>query len=225
MGKYFGTDGYRSTVLSLKEQYKDKIEIFLGAELDYYSAGYMNSADYDYTIGSVHYARLGEKYIEYDTSAELAIKEIREDFCGDGMAYARAYYDNMASIAARLDFDIVGHFDVLTKYCEKYGGFLDTDSPVYRKMALEALHSVRERRELFEVNTGAISRGYRTAPYPAPFILDEMKRLDCKLVITSDCHNRAFLDCHFREAREYLRAHGFDTVYKLTRQGFLGEKI
>jgi hypothetical protein len=52
-----------------------------------------------------------------------------------------------------------------------------------------------------------------------------MKRLDCKLVLTSDCHAAAGLNCAFTEAREYIKAHGFDTLYYLTDNGFVGEKI
>ena len=123
------------------------------------------------------------------------------------------------------DYDIVGHFDVLTKFLERHPEMIATDTKEYKTMALEALHAVREKHEIFEVNTGAISRGHRTTPYPAPFILDEMKRLDCKLVLTSDCHAKDFIDCNFNEAREYIKAHGFDTLYYLTDNGFVGEKI
>jgi histidinol-phosphatase (PHP family) len=82
-----------------------------------------------------------------------------------------------------------------------------------------------KKKEIFEVNTGAISRGHRTTPYPAPFILDEMKRLDCKLIISSDCHSKEALDCAFAETTEYVKAHGFDTLYYLSDNGFIGEKI
>ena len=91
-------------------------------------------------------------------------------------------------------------------------------------MALSALREVRRHKEFFEVNTGAISRGYASRPYPAPFLLDEMKKLDCKLVLTSDCHDANYLDCHFKEAKEYVPRHGFDTLYYLTKSGFVREK-
>ena len=94
-----------------------------------------------------------------------------------------------------------------------------------RQSPTRALHAVRENKEIFEVNTGAISRGHRTTPYPAPFILKEMRALDCKLVVTSDCHNKDYLNESFDMAKDYIKAHGFDTIYYLTKNGFRGEKI
>ena len=57
----------------------------------------------------------------------------------------------------------------------------------------------------FEVNTGAISRGYRSAPYPTVPIIKELKRLGFGVVITSDCHDRNYVDCHFNETAELLK--------------------
>ena len=62
-------------------------------------------------------------------------------------------------------------------------------------------------------------------PYPAPFILDEMKAQKCKLVITTDCHYKDYLDCGFDTAIELVRAHGFTEIYELCDDGFKGRKI
>lgn len=217
--------GYVSTVSALKEKYKDKIKIFLGIELDYYSAGVMPGFDWDYAIGSVHLFKKNKHFVEYDHSYEHTKKFIDEDYSGDGIAYVKDYYAVMADMPNRLKADFVGHFDLVTKFSEQHPELFDIESKEYKNAALESLHAVREKMELFEVNTGAIGRGFRTAPYPAPFILDEMKRLDCKILLSSDCHNRNYLDCHFKESCEYLRAHGYDTLYYLTENGFVGEKI
>ena len=99
------------------------------------------------------------------------------------------------------------------------------DSPAYRKSALDCLHEVAKHFRLFEVNTGAIARGYRTTPYPAPFILKEMKRLGCSVLISSDCHDRRFLDCGFDQALQLVASCGFDEVVVNTPNGFEGVKI
>jgi histidinol-phosphatase (PHP family) len=220
------TEKYIDEISRLREKYAEKIKIFLGIEMDFYSKGHLNPRDFDYVIGSVHYAKTKDgKMIAYDHSPEIAIEHIQNDFGGDAYAYARSYFENVATLGDRFDFNIVGHFDVLTKYTEKYSCFFDTGSHAYRNMALEALHSIREKRELFEINTGAIARGWRTSPYPESFILHEMKRLSCKMILSSDCHNGKFLNCYFKEALDILRAHGFSEIYYLTKHGFKGEKI
>ena len=217
--------GYVKEINSLKEEYKDRIKIFLGIELDYFSAGVMPELVLDYRIGSVHFVKKNGHLVEYDHSYEHTRRFIDEDFGGDGIAYAKAYYEVLADMPNKLKADFVGHFDLVTKFSEQHPELFDMDSKEYKNAALEALHAVREKMEFFEVNTGAIGRGYRKTPYPAPFLLDEMKRLDCKLLLSSDCHNRNYLDCHFNECYEYLRAHGYDTLYYLTENGFAGEKI
>ena len=216
---------YKNEILSLKDEYADRIKIYLGLELDRYSIGLYDKRELAYTIGSAHMARRDGAWYDFDHCAEEAKRAIDELFCKDALAYARSYYETVVDTASVLDFDIVGHFDLLTKFSEKAPELIPIDSKEYQSIALEALHAVREKKEIFEVNTGAISRGHRTTPYPAPFILDEMKASGCKLVLTSDCHAASGLDCGFKEAREYIKAHGFDTLYYLTDNGFIGEKI
>ena len=60
-----------------------------------------------------------------------------------------------------------------------------------------------------EINTGAIARGLRTVPYPAEFILDEIKRLGGRIIVTSDCHFRDKLTTWFDEAEAHLLSKGF----------------
>lgn len=226
VGIEFEKEIYIPEIQRVREEFEGKLEIFIGAELDYYSKGVENPADYDYTIGSVHFVKAENgDIIEYDHSPKISLEAIQKYFGGDPYAYARAYYENVATLADGLDFDIVGHFDVVTKYAEKHGGFFDTGSPIYRNMALEALHAIREKREIFEVNSGGIGRGWRRDPYPERFLLCEMRRLDCKMVITSDCHTPDTLDCNFARSRELLSECGFTEVYRLTKSGFVGEKI
>ncbi len=218
-------DAYHKAVTALKDEYRGKIKIFLGTELDRYSEGLAPDFDYDYKIGSVHMAyHNGEKFF-FDDSYEDSMYAINEIFGGDSDKYIKSYYETVAEMPYHIDFDFVGHFDLLTKYIEEHPDMLNTDSDFYRKTAFEALHSVREKCEFFEVNTGAIGRGYRKTPYPAPFLLDEMKKLKCKLILTSDCHNRKMLDCAFRETKELLVSHGIKELYYLTESGFVGEKI
>ena len=211
---------YANEINGLKAEYADRLKIYLGTELDYYSRGMMPDGIFDYKIASVHYAiRNGEK-ICYDYSIEHSRDAILRHFDGDSLKYAAAYYENMANLPRQLVGDFVGHFDLLTKYETKAPDLIDTGSPQYRKIALEALAAVREGYEFFEVNTGPLGRGYKPTPYPAPFILDEMKAQKCKLLITTDCHNKDQLDCGFAEAVELIRrnASAYDIISRRTAQ-------
>lgn len=218
-------DGYKNEILKLKEEYADKIKIFLGIELDRYSEGAFEDKGFEYKIGSVHMAFKNGAQIDYDHAYEQSRSYIDELFDGNSLEYARLYFSTLAELPSVFDFDFVGHFDVLTKFSEKHPELIPIEGKEYRNMALEALHTLKETHEFFEVNTGAISRGHRTTPYPAPFILDEMKALNCKLILTSDCHAGNAIDCNFKEAKEYIKSHGFDHLYYLTESGFKGERF
>jgi len=219
-----GVEGYRKEILRLKEEYRDRIKILLGTELDRYSEGLV-TGEYDYKIASVHYAIKSGEMVCYDKSVKHSEDVIERLFGGSRIEYARLYYETMADMPNHLTADFVGHFDLLTKYELKAPHLFDTGATEYRKSALEALHAVREKFEFFEVNTGPIGRGYKPAPYPAPFILDEMREIGCKMLITTDCHNKSYLDCGFDVALDLLRAHGFSEFYNLTDCGFVGVKI
>lgn len=217
-----GTGEYKKEILSLKEKYTDKIDVFCGLEFDMYSE--TDLAGYDYLIGAVHYLLIGEELIGIDRSAEVVQSVIEQYFHGDGMAYVKTYYETLAKLPEYGKFDIIGHFDLITKHAEKFS-FFDMNSREYRMAAVEAAEALAGKIPYFEVNTGAIARGYRTVPYPDMFLIKELKRLGFGAVITSDCHDAHYLDCGFSEAAELLRTCGFKEQFVLTKDGFIPTKL
>lgn len=79
----------------------------------------------------------------------------------------------------------------------------------YRAAVLAALDRLAEDKAVFEINTGAIARGYRKTPYPSRWILEEIRKRDCGIVINSDCHNAPHLDFAYAEAVKLAKAAGF----------------
>ena len=208
---------YRAEVLALREKYKGRLEIFLGLEQDIDSLP--PEDPYDYLIGSVHNLRAEGRWLPVDESADSFLGFAREYFGGDCLAMAEAYYRLEAEAAERTRCQIVGHFDLFTKFNEG-GRLFDQDVPRYRSAALEALNALLEKDVLFEINTGAISRGYRTAPYPAPFLLRAIQEKGGRICITSDSHSAATITCAFPMAAELAAACGFRETWVLTGQGF-----
>ena len=217
-----GTEEYKKTVRALAEKYKGRIDVLCGIEFDMYSEDPLTG--YDYIIGSVHYLKVGNEFVGFDRGADEVERVIDVYFDGDGMKYAKKYYETLCELPKYAKSDIIGHFDLITKHVETRS-FFDTASKEYRACALEALHTLKEACSVFEINTGAISRGYRTTAYPEPFLLKEMKALGCGIVISSDCHDNRFLDCHFGEALDMARACGFTEVLTLEKSGFVPHRI
>lgn len=221
-GKEAQFEEYRKVIPPLKEKYRSKINVLCGLEFDMYSVCDMTG--YDYMIGSMHYFKIGDEYVGFDRDANAVAEVIEKYFDNDGMKYVKAYYEGLTHLHEYGKFDIVGHFDLITKHCENHQ-FFDVESKEYRNAALEALHAVAEKFDVFEVNTGAIARGYRTAPYPAPFLLKELKALNRSVILTSDCHDNKYLDCEYDSALDLIRSCGFSEAAVWTQDGFQGMKI
>lgn len=210
---------YKAEIVRLQQCYGDRIRIFCGLEKDNYSK--VSTDGYDYLLGSVHLIRRGDTVLYVDWSADRVQEQIEKHFAGDSVAYAKAYFEAVKELPTYGHFDILAHFDLLTKFSEQYPQLIDTQHPQYRAAAIDALEALAGKVKYFEVNTGAISRGYRTTPYPAPFILKEMNRLGFGAVISSDCHDRKFLDCEYESAARLLKEAGFTEHYVLKDEGFV----
>lgn len=213
---------YQQEIRSLKVKYAGQIHIFCGMELEFYSD--VHTEGYDYLIGSVHYLDFDGTMCGFDRGLEETLQYVANHFGGDGMGFAKKYYETLARLPERKNIDIIGHFDLVTKNNEK-GHFLDVTTKEYLHLGYEAIHALQGKIPFFEVNTGAISRGYRTSPYPQMAFLQEFQRLGFGALITSDCHDRNYIDCHFEEARELLAAAGFRTKWILTDSGFVEEAL
>ncbi len=208
---------YKSEIHALKEKYQDMIDIFCGLEYELFSEVPTNGLDY--IIGSVHYLKFGEEILGFDVKLKETQDYINSNFGGDGMKFAKKYFETVATLPQHGNFDIVGHFDLVAKNNEK-GHFFDINSKEYLNAGFEAIHALKGKIPLFEVNTGAIARGYRSTPYPQPEFLKEFKNCGFGAVITADCHNKDFLDCYFNEAAQLLQSVGFKTIWILTGNGF-----
>ena len=212
-------ESYQSKVAELKIKYADKIDVFCGMECEKIS--HIDRAGFDYLLGAVHYLKCGDEFVVFDVSDIELVKEIiRKHFGGDGMAYAKAYYSQLAELSQHGTFDIIAHIDLIAKFCEKEQLF-DVTSKEYQWTAIEAAEQLAGKIPYFEVNTGAVSRGFLTTPYPDRFLLRELKRLGFGAVITSDCHDSKYLSYGFEEAEELLKECGFKEQYVLTKNGFI----
>ena len=209
---------YRTEILSLRERYTGRLEIFLGLEQDYYSPPPGNG--WDYLIGSVHCVEKGGRLLPVDYLPEDFVRSVRQYYGGDYYAFAEDYYRLVGGIAERTGCQIVGHFDLITKFNEGDSLF-DTGHPRYINAALEALDRLAQHDVIFEINTGAMSRGYRSAPYPAPALLRAMRERSLPICITSDCHDRSNLLYAFLQAEELARSCGYRERMVLTGQGFV----
>lgn len=229
-----GTEAYIAEVRSLREKYRGRVKVLLGTELDYFAE--IDTAPYDYLIGSSHYILKDGAYIDVDYTPEIFLDGVQKYFGGDVMAAVCAYYAQVGDMVRKTRCDIIGHFDLVTKFVERRPMF-DTQAPEYIAAWKKAVDQIFEDtaelrasgcpnrlfdeggplhgtagffsasacssgtpgavpgapqgtcgRPVFEINTGAMSKGYRTAPYPAADQIEYIRSRGGLLILNSDSH-------------------------------------
>ena len=187
---------YLSDINSLKEKYIDRIAVFCGIEQDFYS-DYPADA-FDYVIGSVHYLKCGEEYLPVDETPDILKDACDRYFGGDIYALCACYFETVAGVAEKTKCDIIGHFDLIAKFIETEL-FFDTNDPRYQKAWKEAVDALLSYDVPFEINTGAMARGYRTSPYPAADIISYIREKDGRFILSSDAHSKEMIGYGFRD--------------------------
>lgn len=215
-------DNYVADVLQVKEKYKDILPVYLGLEADMYAP--VQPGIFEYLIGSTHYLKIGDQFPAFDGSAKEMQDFVDTWFCGDGMAFVREYFSQLMQLPKYGKFDILGHFDLVSKHVETTPMF-DYDSDEYVRCGAEAAEELAPHIKLFEVNTGAMARGYRTTPYPSPRLTKVLKDLGYGVVISSDCHDARKLDCGYEQCRQFLASLGFRERFIFDGKEFIPVKL
>lgn len=194
-------DVYRQTIAELKEKYKDRIQVLCGIEQDLYAD--IPAEGYDYVIGSVHRIRAGDDWLPIDHKPEILAEGVQRCFGGDYYSLAEAYYRAVEELADMEIIHIIGHFDLITKFNEG-GKLFDENHPRYVAAWKKAADKLLRKGIPFEINTGAISRGYRTEPYPSAPIREYIRAHGGSFILSSDCHAAENLCFGFEGAETLL---------------------
>lgn len=202
---------YLQTARVLRET--SGIPVYAGLELDAYSEE--DVSIFDYIIASVHYLYRNDQYYPLDHNPQLLDKCIGEAFGGDVLDMIRCYCDTLGEHVAKVNPTFVGHFDLIAKFST----MPETDDR-YRAIMADALKEIIKLCPYIELNTGAISRGWRKLPYPADFLLDVVRENGGRIVLSSDCHNKDHLTYWFDEAVALLKEKDIRSIWIFNGTGF-----
>jgi histidinol-phosphatase (PHP family) len=189
---------YVAEVLRLKEQYKDRIEILLGVESDFFpehlEAYKRIYAQYpfDYIIGSVHQVE-GVSIFNRNRWKKLTATQKQ--------ATKDNYYELIGHSAKSGMFEVLGHIDAMKAY---YPAFSDIQSDAVEY----TLKIIGECDIAIEINTSGKMKDVG-GWYPADVILEKALHYGVKVTFGSDSHVPDRVADDWELVRQRLKEIGF----------------
>ncbi len=212
------TKKYINEVNSIKNAFDGFLDIFLGCEYDYYSSN-TNLSNFDFVVGGVHYAQVNDGFICFDETEGAIVRNVKNYFNGDFYAYCKQYYRLVCELADKVDFDVMTHFDLVTKFNfdDKY---FDESDERYLFPAIEAAEHLIKKSVVFEIDTGGMCKKCKKNPYTDMMILSAIKNFGGRVTIASDAHSVKELGFNFDVAMNLAGECGFKTIQQFTKSGF-----
>ncbi len=194
---------FQAEMARLKEKYKDKIKVLCGVEQDYLSNEPLTG--FDYSIGSVHYFLHNGKRADVDNSPKKFVEAVENIFDGDYYSACENYFSFVGKIIEKTNADIIGHFDLVSKFNEGCVLF-DDQHPRYIKAWQSAVDALIPYGKPFEINFGGISRGYKKTPYPSIQMIEYIRDKGGKFCFSSDSHNKDNVAFGYKEWKDKIEA-------------------
>lgn len=200
---------YQKTFLTLKDQYRDRIELLFGIELGLQPhlsdvlRQTINACPFDFVIGSTHLVdHMDPYYPEYFQTFS------------DREGFRRYFEEVLKNLEAFSDIDTLGHLDYIVRYSpNKNQNYHWHD---HQDLIDAILRFLIDRGISLEVNTAGLKYGLGH-PNPTPEILKRYRELGGEhITIGSDGHCPAHLAYDFSVLPKLLSECGFShyTIYR-----------
>ena len=214
---------YLNEINRLKEKYNDRLEIYVGLEIDYLDETYNPSVPYfkelplDYRIGSVHFLPTSSKLIEenvvcIDGSFAEFKQSVDRYFDGSIRKLVEKYYESVLKMIEGGGIDIVGHIDKVYMNGQRCDDFA-ANAAWYKEPLMACLERVAKKGIMVEINTKNLREKRQTFPHLD--LLPTLKKMDIPVVVNSDCHFPDLVNDGREEAFAHLKTAGFKTAQEL----------
>lgn len=192
---------YESEVLSLKEEFSQKIEILLAYEVDFMQNVPMLEeilkAKVDYLIGSVHFLD-GWGFDNPEFIGTYKNKDIDTIW--------QEYFDCIEAMAKSNLFDIVGHLDLI-----KIFKFMPNKE--IELLAKNALLAIKASNMVVEINPAGLRKPIGEA-YPSKALLRQCYEMNIPITFGSDAHEIEQVGFKYDEVVSFAKEIGYTQVVR-----------
>jgi len=214
-------ESYISDINIIKEKYRDKLEVYLGLEVDYVPGitgprhKNIQKLNLDYTIGSIHFIDKltdGEHWC-FDYTPDYFMKGIKEIFNGDAKKMVQRFFELSKAMLQESTPDIIGHFDKIRMH-NSNNSLFDENEKWYKNEIDEILKLIKSKNVIIEINT----RGYYksgSSLYPDPALFEKIRKMDIPISLNSDSHKPDEITKGYKHGAGLLKEAGIDEIWAL----------
>ena len=197
----FDVESYFQKMIALQEEYRDRIDIRIGAEIgmqpylaEYYQ-DFMAQHPFDFVIGSVH------SVLEHDVALDFFQKH------SDPEGY-KIYFEEMLQDVQKIkSYDVLGHLDYIVRYSNQGSKGFDLND--YMDIIEEILKQVIAHGKGIEMNMSGLKYGLG-APHPQPEIIKRYRELGGEIItVGADGHIPEHIAYDYHLADDILKSCGF----------------
>lgn len=212
-------DDYLSEFHRLKAKYAERIELYVGLEIDYLDEtshpgiARFRNLPLDYRIGSVHMLPTADgEVVDIDVPIDTFCRLVDVRFGGDLDRVVHLYYDRLLRMVELGGFDIVGHADKMHYNASCYRrGLLDEEW--YDDLVRSYFQEIARHGYQVEVNTKSYLDKHVLFPNVRYF--SYLNKLGIRVQVNSDAHYPERINDGRREALQALHRAGYRSVMEL----------
>ncbi len=205
-------DLYLSIIEKLKDKYKNRIQLRVAFEVDYFKSqeSFLNLKinnslnNLDYILGSVHTLHGKSKLFAFDDRRFLSMYKEYDSIDNIYLEYYHKLKDMITS--EEFDFDVVSHFDLPKKYNKRA-----IDKELIINEAIKTLELVKKRDLTIEINTGGLRKKIKEQ-YPSLEIIEEMYELGIPILLGSDAHHPNEVGYKFKKMVKLVSRIGYNKL-------------
>lgn len=197
----FDVESYFQKMIELQEEYRDQIDIRIGAEIgmqpylaEYYQ-NFIAQHPFDFVIGSVH------SVLEHDVALDFFQKH------SDPEGF-KIYFEEMLQDVQKIkSYDVLGHLDYIVRYSNQGSKGFDLND--YMDIIEEILKQVIAHGKGIEMNMSGLKYGLG-APHPQPEIIKRYRELGGEIItVGADGHIPEHIAYDYHLADDILKSCGF----------------